>query len=78
MTDLGWWVLDPDAEPLDLSGGELTADGLRWMQDLEVTFCVPNPVVLYVITGGALGCYPGRPRPLAMNGHEYRRRVRRR
>lgn len=45
---------------------------------IDVEFRDPNPVLLYLITGGALGWFPGRPRPLAVNGREYRRRVCRR
>jgi hypothetical protein len=69
------WVSDPESEPLDLSGAAVTTNGLRWL-DLEVTLCAPYDHVL------ALLMYGGRivfnaPK-LAINGHEYHRRRRRR
>lgn len=67
------FVSDPESEPIDYSGGEVTADGLRWMT-LEVTLCEPNPLYLYLVTGCRR--FLGRPRPLAINGREYRRRRR--
>lgn len=70
------FVSIPEAEPIDIADYEFPADGLKWL-NLEVTFCRPNPSrLLRLIFGGRL-VYSYPPK-LAINGHEYNRRRRRR
>jgi hypothetical protein len=73
----GEWVTDPESQPLDFTGWDQPiSPATLQLFSMDLVICQPHPALLYVITGGAIGSYPGRPRPLAINGHEYRRRRR--
>lgn len=65
-----------EADPIDLADYEFPSDGLKWL-NLEVTFCTPNPWRLMAMMFGGRRVF-GYPSKLAINGHEYNRRRRRR